>query len=534
LALEKFFTSSFGNIFEAGILFDPEFSLGADQRWGQSLPFEVCGEEAITAVAGWDTLDASLFIEITTPGGQVIASGAAGTLQSTGRTWTFFRVTLPHAGERDGTWTCRVGRPRGGGEFPPPAPALTYFLSVVPNGGPKLTRLPDSRRYYTGDTVNPLVMVRYADGGWPRDAQVGLTLQRPDEGTGNILTRSGLRGPSTVDGDTVPARQATLLALEKELGNPVVNYLETTFDLRHDAASTGGLFEESGIYGAVLADQLTKEGHFTFHARASFGADCASTREVLWSLSVDVGIDPSRTEVTTQPLGGPDDHQIRVTITPKDKYGNHLGPGRGTDFDLTPQPGTTLTTPLADNGDGSYTVDVAWDPDVTSEPGVNVTQPGRPPVAIPTLPLPRDGRHTYSVKFLCGVQPEAECHCAPVCPGRYATEVNIHNYQGTEVRVVQRLIPLVLAGAESGRSPLHGESRASIETVLPPHSATMEDCCWIGERLLGAPAPTGQLLTLGILEIRSDQPLAVSAVYTVSDSASGPVSVDVEQIVEQR
>ena len=31
LALEKFFSSAFGNIFESGVLMDPEFDLPADQ-----------------------------------------------------------------------------------------------------------------------------------------------------------------------------------------------------------------------------------------------------------------------------------------------------------------------------------------------------------------------------------------------------------------------------------------------------------------------------------------------------------------------
>jgi hypothetical protein len=69
LTLEKFFSSAFGNIFEAGILMDPEFDLAANQSPGQAIPFRVCGEEAITAVAGWDRIDASLFLEVTTPGG---------------------------------------------------------------------------------------------------------------------------------------------------------------------------------------------------------------------------------------------------------------------------------------------------------------------------------------------------------------------------------------------------------------------------------------------------------------------------------
>jgi hypothetical protein len=31
-----------------------------------------------------------------------------------------------------------------------------------------MSRMPDSKRYYTGDTINPRVIVRYSDGGCTR------------------------------------------------------------------------------------------------------------------------------------------------------------------------------------------------------------------------------------------------------------------------------------------------------------------------------------------------------------------------------
>ncbi len=128
----EFFSSAFGNIFEAGILFfDPEFDLPANQP-GNPIPFHVCGEETITAVAGWDRTDASLFLEITTPGGAIVTSATPAVESSSGRSWTFLRIKLPIAGERDGLWKVRVIRPRESGEIQPPAPAMRYFITVIP------------------------------------------------------------------------------------------------------------------------------------------------------------------------------------------------------------------------------------------------------------------------------------------------------------------------------------------------------------------------------------------------------------------
>lgn len=383
LALEKFFSHAFGNIFEAGILTDPEYDLPADQQAGMPQTFNVCGEDGITIVCGWDRTDATLLLEVKTPGGATIVTGTMGTEAESGRTWTFLRIPLPFGGERDGLWTVAAFRP-GGGEFPPPEVPLRFFINVIPTGGPRLMRMQDDRRYYTGDTINPIVYLRYADESWPHGAQVQVTVSRPNASAGNILTGQRLQAPQTLNGDTIPARQATLMALEAAAGKALVSYTDETLDLSTDAASTNGVFEPAGVFGKVLQDKLAMEGEYTFHFRATYGEGCTATRELLWSLHVDVGIDPGSTVVTVAPGGTrPDGSQdVTITLTPRDKYGNNLGPGRPGDLSLGGTAGTTLTGPVVDNGDGSYTVSGVWDPTSGEPPGTVIGQPGRPPVVV--------------------------------------------------------------------------------------------------------------------------------------------------------
>jgi hypothetical protein len=532
LALEKFFTQAFGNIFVAGMLFDPEFDLPANQSGGP-ISFPICGEEVITAVVGWDRTDATLLLEITSPGGALITATSAGVETATGRSWSFLKLTLPHGGERDGLWKVRALRPQGRGEFPPPAPALRYFISIVPAGGPRFLRGGESRRhYYTGDFINPLVMLRHDDGGWPHEADVRLTVSRPDRGTGNILTTAGLGAPATPGGDSLPARYATLQLIEAASGQTAVKYVESHFTLASDSASTGGLFEPGGIFGKPMPELLTVEGNYTFHAKASYGESCKGARELAWSISVAVGIDAGRTEVSSRPLGTrPDGAEcLRVTFTPRDRYGNYLGPGRAGAFELQPQQGTALASGVRDLGNGSYEVDVCWDPGSAEPPSVGVVQPGRPPAVV----VAPDARlYVYSVKFLCGTQAQAECRCVPLRPGAYATEINIHNPHDTAAVITKHVLPLVLAGAAAGREPGFVGRKASDRIVLPPHSATMDDCCRLAELLLGAPAGADLPLTTGFLEIMSNRPVSITAVYTVTDLKSGSVSIDVEQIEER-
>ncbi len=382
LDLKKYFALAFGNIFEAGMLMDPEFVLGQDVMQAKPVPFQVCGEETITVVVGWDNFDATLRIEVTTPAHVNIAAGSPGVETASEQTWTFMRIPLPYGGERDGLWSVTVFRPDGGGEFPPPAPAVRYFVNIVASGGPLLERMPDSRRYFTGDAINPLVMLRYRTGGSPRNAAVKMTVRRPSASLGNILANARLRPPIALAGDTIPARQATLLAVESETGHPAVDYTETAFDLASTPEHTDA-FEPNGLFGRKLKDLLTVEGSYTFHAVATYGTDCVATRELQWSVHVDPAVDPSRTQVSTTQTGTRPDGTLEgtVTITPRDPYGNLIGPGRQGGLTVTGAPGTTVTGPIRDNGDGTYTVPVAWNPAVDG-PGVIVGQPGRPPVIV--------------------------------------------------------------------------------------------------------------------------------------------------------
>ena len=66
--------------------------------------------------------------------------------------------------------------------------------------------------------------------------------------------------------------------------------------------------------------------------------------------------------------------------------------------------------------------------------------------------------------------------------------------------------------------------------MLPPDTATMDDSFRIGELVYGSPPPQPLPLTIGYLEIVSTLPLAVDAVYTVTDRKRRSIAIDVERI----
>jgi hypothetical protein len=388
LALKKFFSLAFGNIFEAGALSDPEQLLPATAHETGWTPFLICDEERITVIVGWSDPSQPLELSLQTPAGVTVTQATAGVQGDRGETWYFLRVPLPLGGERAGRWQWKVYRvPLG--ELPPPPKDVRFFVTIVADGGPRLEPILPTRRVYTGDSLNPLVALRYGNGSAPR-AEVELEIQAPDAALGTLVAEAGLEEP-IVDDDPLSAFRATLRKLGGSSGAFNLPTRSQTVELFDDGEHSDGAMEPDGVYGNPMADLTRYEGTYAFHARARYGNGCDGLREALWSVSVELGIDPDRTTVEVTGVADAPAGRKRGTIvvTPRDRFGSPLGPGRGDALDLAGGAGTTVVGPVRDNRDGSYSVDVVWDPDVAAQPGLVSTQPERP--AVPLTPPTRQG-----------------------------------------------------------------------------------------------------------------------------------------------
>jgi hypothetical protein len=140
-------------------------------------------------------------------------------------------------------------------------------------------------------------------------------------------------------------------------------------------------------------------------------------------------------------------------------------------------------------------------------------------------------RYHYVVKYVCGVNDVPAEGCSPVRSGRYSTEINIYNGYCSEAVIEKHVIPVVLKGEAIGREPRVAKEMARDKIVLPPNTATMDDCCRLAE-LLKQPMTSNGPLTIGFLEIVSTVPLTVTAVYTAAGLRDDAVSIEVEQIHE--
>lgn len=386
LTLLKFFALTFGNIFEAGTLNDPEYILKASEDHAEPLPFVVCEETTITVVLGWEKPSAPLHFRLQTPSGTFVSFTEPEVTSSAGQTWRFLRVSLPHNTEQNGQWNVFVDRIRPGGEFPPPPEDARYFVNVLAKDGPVMVLKNRKRRYYTGQTYNPLVAVVTKDGFRVPHASIQVTVTKPTDGTGNILSQFPFTNTTQqVDGDILPARIVALQKIENSLdGQPLISYQNEVLDLVDDGSQKDGAMEADGIFGLQLPNLFAQEGHYTFRAVASYGEDCLGTREIVWSVHVVPGVDSTKTDISIDILEtlANGKQRIRMIVTPKDIYGNRIGPGRVELINLTAISGTTLIGAVKDKNDGSYEVLAEHNPVSGSTPGVIITQPDREPVVL--------------------------------------------------------------------------------------------------------------------------------------------------------
>ena len=529
LVLKKFFALAFGEIFEAGALADPMLFLPASERVSANITFQVCGEEAVTIVIGWDNEGASLMIELESPSGQIINLSAGGIERQNSSSWAFARIPLPQNGERSGVWKTRVFRP-GGGEFPPPAVPVNYFVNVIARGGPTLRPFMQPLRLYTGDVLQPRVILQYPDESTPPGGEVSLKVTRPTKSVGTVLAAKGLHPARVVGGDVIPARQATLQSIEQSSGSPVTGYIESNYILSSDHEDTG-MFEAAGVFGRVLEDVLVVDGDYTFHAKAQLDLGCITTRECQWSWNVSVGIDPGSTPVSTEPVGpgsnGKD--RVRVTFTPQDRYGNLVGPGAGDNFEVEPLPGCTAVGGLVDLGDGRYAQEIDCDPDSEFVPGITIAQPDRTPVTVAPGTVERKF-YSYTAPLACGTISGECCECNSLVPGRYATAITIFNPSDKAVKIGLHVAPTTLAGATAGRWPDSVPFRAEDKIVLEPRKTTTIDCCTVAKLLLGGQTPADALATYGIVLIEASALLDVCATFTSVGANGTSPSIDVEFI----
>lgn len=146
-------------------------------------------------------------------------------------------------------------------------------------------------------------------------------------------------------------------------------------------------------------------------------------------------------------------------------------------------------------------------------------------------PRVADDLFEYAAKLVCGVQNDPKDR--RVAKGFYATAINVHNPNPTDIKLVKELVLAFPPGGQRAGATM----RLGVDS-LAPGQALLTDCVDIQQRLFpdGFPAP-GYID--GFVVIQSKDSLDVSAVYTTASVdlnglAADQSGIHVERISERK
>jgi hypothetical protein len=238
---------------------------------------------------------------------------------------------------------------------------VDWFANIMSNGHSRLDPHKPRSNPKTGDVLKPSVRITESFrpiGGYDKVvAKVEIT--PPDGGVGNILMKYGAtKGKAVFDGDPQSARET---AFRNQSEHDSGHAHSKTYPL-FDDGTHGDNFPDNHYWTAEISNLSTIDGNYTYRFIVDVTKDgCTQRREVAQTVYVDVGVDPGRSPVQVERGFG---SRWELTIMPRDQYGNYWGPGR-------PGKGICNSTNcevgnIADNGDGSYTINIKAVPPAVS------------------------------------------------------------------------------------------------------------------------------------------------------------------------
>lgn len=341
--------------------------------------------------AGQGALDLSII----PPGGCTLTSGChpiSPASRTDGSASTVQAIDIPASGPI-GQWTLQVVQPilymqraRAAVVATTTGPNLSYQLSVYSVEGRLNYRLSfPAVPFGTGDG-----MVLAAEMSYDGKPLIGLggsmtvEIQRPNVGLGTILHNTDVpdsvlnNEPDPTD-PTVPyERKVLYLSKTANLVKSIEPQpIPNTYVLRDDGnQATGDIKADDGVYTAKFAD-TSVPGLYTFTVTMDW--DNPSTGKIHRTATIQklvkVNPDPTRSIVTA--AKGTTAGAWLINVDPVDKFGNYVGPGYGSAFQVQVTGGGSASLPPADTRQtGKYGISLTGVP-AGADPVVTITVSGK-------------------------------------------------------------------------------------------------------------------------------------------------------------
>lgn len=257
----------------------------------------------------------------------------------------FIRMTLPlplpdgyPAGSHTGEWSIGISAKGHGlsSKFP------YQFYALTDDDEIKSTFDIGNKDYVTGEAIPLRVkLTEFSSPILNQDGKLKViaTLVKPEDGIGNLLAKNSVTGtPPPNTGDTLSPTDQKLAALLQE--NPdLIKSLSDVIELFDDGKPEhGDKTKNDGIYSALYTE-TEKQGHYNFLFAVSGPTKYTGllSRQQIKTVYVRLAPDADETTISSEITdNGADGQTLTVTMTPRDKYGNHFGPGYQNHFLVSP------------------------------------------------------------------------------------------------------------------------------------------------------------------------------------------------------
>lgn len=328
----------------------------------------------VTASTDSLTHTSPLYFTLITPDGEIIDPSAAAENKDVNfisrGTYQIYFIKGSYLKNRPGEWELSII-----GNF---TGAAEYSYGVITESSLKMDTHLDKKIYQTGDSIQ--FRAKLTANTIPvTGSKVTVLVQKPDEGlgnwfAGNLVTDIEIAAvPLQVSGEQLSdLYRKSMVLVAKGIQFPFTRS-QTSLDL-YDDGTHGDENADDGIYTNTF-DDTTIEGIYTLTILANGTTPNGTpyTRESTIQRYVEVGVNPNNIELSVNFDEVIEDElraYYQVIVTPKDTYGNYLGPGYATSISLTPTKGEFVSD-IEDNLDGTYTVTLRT-PSYEKEENINI------------------------------------------------------------------------------------------------------------------------------------------------------------------
>jgi len=365
LIFRKFFIEVLAGAVDWDVIVDPVDELSP----GETVEIPVvltADQETANFTAYWQGVNNGIELQLVSPGGVVINPSTSNSRIRFGvhPRYAFYQLAFPLqgalAGERAGTWKMRMsGKSQSASANVVTTHPVRYSASAFSSGGAKLSVSYDKLTHKTG--ANVLVKADLSKNNQPlHNAVMNVYCNVPAVSAGNVLhdtkiDHSIFKNKVDVSGDPVSLTNQKLDLLNKQAGKNVLLRTDASLELYDDGQHSDGAAND-GVYANQFTSAI-KAGSYTCRIVASnipAGGGLTTTREWTKSFYTDVDIHPDYSVLDVALISIKENlYNYQVTIAPKDKFGNYMGPGRDVSVNLLVN-GASKPISLTDNIDSTY------------------------------------------------------------------------------------------------------------------------------------------------------------------------------------